>query len=127
MALQVSKSDNTNGRRKFYRRLVKHINSCGEIRVLHASFVKERRTKLKQKINTDHVIDDYFRCCKKNVFLLESVRRANFDLIKFTLSKLNLHDQKYQQFVKALELNTLMEKIDYERACRRGIFGRKHQ
>ena len=72
---------------KFYRKLVKKINSFGGIRSMNKKFIEERRKILKSKKDSTVKIDDYFECCKMNVSFLECMRMKNFLSIKNNLIK----------------------------------------
>lgn len=69
--------------------------------------------------------DEYFKCCKKYVQLLECIRKNNFHLIKSGLVKRYSSNKNYQVFVKNLNLDDVKNKIDYDKACRKGIYCRK--
>ena len=72
---------------KFYRKLVKKINSFGGIRGINKRFVEERRIILKSKKESTAKIDEYFECCRNNVSYLECMRLKNFLAIKNCLIK----------------------------------------
>ena len=85
--------------KKFYRKIVKKINSFGSIRTANTRFLDERRKILQMKMNPDKKIDEFFECCKLNVAYLECIRLKNFEAIKQNLIKRIQNKEPYQSFV----------------------------
>lgn len=91
---------------------------------MHMNFIEERRALLTSKKEAEEKIDEYFMCCKKNIALLECIRKNNFQLVKSGLITRHRRNREYQKFIGELDLTAISKKIDYERACRRGIYSR---
>lgn len=93
---------------------------------MQESFLKERRASLLMtNKDAEDVMDGYFTICKNQILAMEQVRSQNFMSIKANLIKYQNENTDYQTFVRNIELSDIKEKIDYERACRRGLFARK--
>ena len=56
-------------KRHFYRQLVKKVNSFGGIRKVFLQFIQQRRAILIDDAHKSQSskVDDYFKCCIKNV------------------------------------------------------------
>lgn len=126
IAESAYKKGNSDLRRKLYREIVKKINSFGGMRALHQRFKKERRALIDLGNQSNAMSDLYFKVCARYIPMLEEQRQRNFETLKHAI----LGDgeaEMHHEFVRSMELDDIAKKIDYERACNRGLYGRQKE
>lgn len=78
-------ANNSDMRKKFYRKLVKKINSIGGIRQLYDKLKKERRSLIDLERSNKEMTTKYFEKCVQSIVQLEELRESNLTTLQTSI------------------------------------------
>ena len=110
-------------KKSLYQYLVQKANSIGGIRKLYQMFKDDRRQLLDRNDPKAKISIDYFKVCAMFIPLLETKRKANLIHIYEKAAR----DRNKIGKIEFLPLEEISRKIDYEKLCNMGLYGRLNQ